>query len=823
MNRHTRTVTLKLSALAAGMLFSGISLADARIPADLAKTLAGAAAGQELNVVVTYSHSGAITSAELATMKSLGIDKGRTMRSLPIAGVLATPAEINALAKQPGVLSIFPNKQLTYFNLESRQISGAARVVENQADFGKAIPYSGKGVTVVINDSGVDGTHADLQYGPHLVQNVLGTTNLAAWDSMLPITYTEGVPQTDLGSGHGTHCAGIVGGTGAKSNGLYRGVAPGADLVGYGSGAVLLVLDAVGGLDYAATNQSSFRSPVRVVSNSWGTSGSFDSTDPVSVATYELYKKGIISVFAAGNDGPGEDTHNPYAQAPWVISVAAGEKNGRLTDFSSRGKRFESGTFTMPDGKSWTYYNEPTITATGVDVISTRDLAGALPPLEAESDTSYIDPAYVPFYTHMSGTSMATPHVAGIIALMLEANPNLTPAQIKDIIEKTATNMTARDTWEVGAGHINAYAAVAMGQGIRNDFGKTVNSLRTFNSNALLKSGGSMDFSLFFSPAAVAPDEKSFTVGAGTSWITATADVSDNTVALVLTSPTGERYGSAISLPQLGERITTTAPATPGVWKLTVRGIGSVSGVAVDPAKVTYGYGAPGYIDGTIDLLDSAGYTGLSDIASNPAKGAIEFAVSRRLADGYADGTFRPNQNLKRSELAQYLVMGVSARQQMPLSKVPSFTDVPVTSPLYPFAESAVSAGAPLRNLSQKDAGLMGVVNGKFYPNDNVSRISLAYAFVQAMGLQAQATGFTGTLSVSYNGQRIPVEDAASIPANLRGYAQSALDSGVLNARFTLTQGPYDLSPTIHAYFDPAAWVTRAGYAVAAGRYAGVY
>jgi serine protease AprX len=332
-----------------------------------------------------------------------------------------------------------------------------------------------------------------------------------------------------------------------------------------------------------------------------------------------------------------------------------------------------------------------------------------------------------------------------------------------------------------------------------------------------------MDFSLFFTPAAVAPEEKSFTVGPGTSWITATADVSDNTVALVLTSPSGERYGSAISLPQLNERITVSAPATAGVWKLSVRGIGSVSGVALDPAKATYGYAVPGYIDGTIDLLDSAGYTGLNDIANHPAKGAIEFAVSRRLVDGYSDNLFRPDQNIKRSELAQYLVMGVSARQQMPLSKVPSFSDVPVSSPLYPFAESAVSAGAPLRDLSQQQAGLMGTANGKFYPNDNVSRIVLAYAFVQALGLQNDAVNFNGTLSVSYNGQRIPVEDAASIPANLRGYAQSALDNGILNARFTLTQGPYDLQPTVHAYFDPAAWVTRAAYSVAVGRYAGTY
>src|SRR5207342_3196374 len=154
-------------------------------------------------------------------------------------------------------------------------------------------------------------------------------------------------------------------------------------------------------------------------------------------------------------------------------------------------KRGESGTFTMPDGKTWTYFNEPTIVAAGVDIVSTRTFTGALPPLEAENDAATLDPAYLPFYTVMSGTSMATPHVAGIVALMLEANPNLTPAQVRDIIEKTATNMTGRAEWEVGAGHISAERAVRIAQGIRTDCGKTLGSPRTFNDHALLKTRGS--------------------------------------------------------------------------------------------------------------------------------------------------------------------------------------------------------------------------------------------------------------------------------------------------------------------------------------------
>jgi serine protease AprX len=117
----------------------------------------------------------------------------------------------------------------------------------------------------------------------------------------------------------------------------------------------------------------------------------------------------------------------------------------------------------------------------------------------------------------------------------------------------------------------------------------------------------------------------------------------------------------------------------------------------------------------------------------------------------------------------------------------------------------------------------MGLVNGKFLPTADVNRLSVAFALVQALGLQNDAVGFNGTLAVSYDGKRIPIEDVASIPASLRGYVQLALDAGLLNARFTVTQSPYDLSPTLHAYFDPTTAVTRAAYAVAASRYAVQY
>ena len=553
-----RRRAFRVCAIAAGLLASGVALADAQLDPQLLQRMERALPTDELQVVVSYRQSTPVSAAQVATLQSLGIAKGVTMRTLPIAGALATPAEIRALAKRDDVASIYFNAPLRYFNKEQREISGAARAVDNPADYGRAIPYSGFGVTVLVNDSGIDATHPDLKFGEHVVQNVLAPQNiLAEVTGIVPYTQIEGVLNTDLGSGHGTHCAGTVGGTGQASQGKYRGVAPGADIIGYGSGGVLLILDAVGGLDYAATNQFTYRSPVRVTSNSWGTSGPFDPLNPVNISTYELYKRGIISVFAAGNDGPGEDTHNPYAQAPWVVSVGAGEKDGVLTSFSSRGKRGESGTFTMPDGKTWTYFNEPTIVATGVDIISTRAPTGALPALGVQQDAT-LDPAAFPYYTYSSGTSMATPHVAGVLALMFEANPNLTPMQAKDILERTAANMTGRLAWEAGAGHLNAYAAVAESAAVRFGWGGTVNALRTFNSNAVLAPGGApLPFSVDFAPVGTLQDFV-FEVGSDVAFVSARAVIGENTLAISLIDPDGSRHVPGLP----GAPVVTVSPST---------------------------------------------------------------------------------------------------------------------------------------------------------------------------------------------------------------------------------------------------------------------
>ena len=812
----------KLALAIAGCILSGTALADAHLASDLQTALASAAPTDQLQVVVTFNNQGTpINADQIAFLRSLGISHAVTMQRLPIAGAVVTPAQIQALASRSDVLSIFPNKQLKFYNQESREITGVARAQANPGDFGRPIPYKGFGVGVMINDSGIDATHLDLTYGDHVVQNVYGSLNL--YDLVgdpAPVSYIEGVPNTDTSSGHGTHCAGIVGGTGARSNGLYAGVAPGAKLVGYGSGAVLFVLDSIGGFDYALVNQFRFAAPIRTISNSWGSSGKFDPTDPVNIASYEAYKAGMFVAFAAGNDGPGEDTHNPYAQAPWVTSVAAGDKQGKLASFSSRGARFESGTFTMPDGKQWTYINQPVITAPGVGVISTRDNLGALPPLAAQDDAN-LNPAYIPFYTTMSGTSMATPHTAGISALLLEANPDLTPDQVKDLLKRSATNIPGYAAWEDGAGYVNAYAALSEASGTRGGFGKTVNSLRTFNANAIELPGGSVPFSVDFSP--VGPTgSQTFQVGSDAAWVNASATPpTGQTVALVLIDPDGNKYGSAISLPAEAPSVSVGAPGKAGTWIITVRGIGSVSGTALDPAHVTNGYSIPGTVTGTINTTRAGGYTGLADIAGSPAAGAIQHGVSRRLIDAEPDGKFHPTDNLLRSDLAEYLVMGAGIRQSLP--KTPSFSDLQTSSFYYPFAEAAVGFGGALKDRTGVANGVMQLKGGLFKGNGTVPRSDLAYSLVQSLGQQSLAAGYSGDVYVTYNNQRIKLDDSSSIPADKRGYAQLAIDLGLMNVRFTLTQGLLDPQPVIHGWFDPARNVTRAEYAVSAGLLADAY
>ncbi|MGB7604726.1 MAG: S8 family serine peptidase [Lutisporaceae bacterium] len=284
---------------------------------------------------------------------------------------------------------------------------------------GSATSYSTTDIVVAVIDTGIDAAHVDLDGG-----------KVIAWKDYINNLTT---PYDD--NGHGTHCSSIVAGTG-EGNSLYKGVASGAALVGVkvldanGSGSMSNV---TAGIDWVVTNKATYG--IEVISLSLGTSGSSDGTDATSLAVNNAVENGIVCFVAAGNEGPAKYTIGAPGAAANAITVGnmadVGEKGFYLAYSSSRGP--------TADGRI-----KPDIVAPGVNIMAAT----------ANSTNGY---------QVMSGTSMATPFTAGTAALMLDANPNLTPAQIKNTIATTAIDWaTSGQDIDYGYGRLDAFAAVKL-------------------------------------------------------------------------------------------------------------------------------------------------------------------------------------------------------------------------------------------------------------------------------------------------------------------------------------------------------------------------
>jgi serine protease AprX len=439
---HVRAVTV--TVVIALIVFSGVAgRAVIQLPGTggltveidplLLEVLGAAGWGQLVEAVVTFDHDPSAT--DLVAVQATGVEM-RPFSVLPMVGVRGTASQIFGLFGLPGLTSIYYNGQLQYFLNQSVPLIGADRVPTE-------LGIMGRGVGVAVIDSGIDGTHLDLRFGRKVIQNVKVAPDLFGAGPIV----VENLANTDTTSGHGTHVASTAAGTGAALAGKYRGVAIGANLVGVGAGEALFVLTALESFDWVLANRSTYG--IRVISNSWGTSGSFSPNDPINVASRMARDAGLVVVFAAGNSGPGANTLNPYCVAPWVICVAAGLKDGRtLADFSSRG---------IPGDPIY----RPTITAPGVNIVAARATTGIVMDTFFAVDLIDIGTDAV-YYLAASGTSMATPHVSGTVALMLEANPALTPDQIKSTLAASATPMAGYEGYQVGAGYLNAYQAVTM-------------------------------------------------------------------------------------------------------------------------------------------------------------------------------------------------------------------------------------------------------------------------------------------------------------------------------------------------------------------------
>lgn len=806
-------------------------------------------------VIVSFNTTNGLNEAQLNVLRGVGINKGFKLQHLGMVATVATAGQVRALASNAAVRSIWSNDRLQYFDSETSTLTGVDRV-RSDASFTNrngGLPVSGKGpFSVVINDSGIDARHDDLKFGTHVVQNVqIVTDEQTLIEGFTSLVVVENLPDTDTNTGHGTHCAGIVGGNGQDSGGKYAGVAPGARLIGTGSGVSLVILNGLGGFEWSMTNQvtpDATGQPynIRVISNSWGGGGAFNPDDPINIATRIAHDQyNMIVVFAAGNSGPGHDTMNPYAKAPWVIGVAAGTKEGGLATFSSRGVEKDK---RLGNSDPTDDYNAPTITAPGTgrefannsarfssDVVSVRSLTNIF--ANGEDADTEIPTAYIPYYTQISGTSMATPFVAGTVALMLDADPTLNPDEVKSILTQTASRMPNYDEWEVGAGYINVHAAVDQ---VFNRNTKTYGTQFTHNFNEPVTEVPNQDptnLHVDFTPAALpgptSTNARSFNVGEGTDIleVMATFDsvanqtldlgLPGNAIGLIATDPSGKTYSSGIALPILDDptREIRVKNPKPGPWTVEVRG---VRGLAAAPqaSLPTSGASTPGPVDINISynrLVPSP----VGDIQGHAAQAEIEFNLRWRMMDTFSDGTFRPDSSVTRQDLAEALYMNTALRQT--LAATPKFTDV--TGITETIAEAVTSKGSNLRDWytaenSAAAGGMLSSSGSAFNPTGVTSRTDLAVALVRALGLDADAKAKAGTnVTVSYSGQTLIVDDNASIPLPLRGYVQIALDKGILQARFSTTQGPFDPLPVLHASVKPNDPNTRAMTAFALDNY----
>ncbi len=208
---------------------------------------------------------------------------------------------------------------------------------------------------------------------------------------------------------------------------------------------------------------------IDVINNSWGNSfRQYDPKDPVNVATRAVTDKGATVVFSAGNSGAenAEASVSPFNQAPWVISVAASTVKRVRGDFSSNGMQYDNmqaerigkggHTVALGDRTGLTW---PDISAPGVSISSSCDTTGTVigPCPPGENDTA-------------SGTSMASPHIAGAAAVVTQANGSLSPARVQDALTATASPVIDAKgnrvpQWQVGYGHVNLDRAVALVRG----------------------------------------------------------------------------------------------------------------------------------------------------------------------------------------------------------------------------------------------------------------------------------------------------------------------------------------------------------------------
>jgi serine protease AprX len=317
--------------------------------------------------------------------------------------------------------------------------------------------YTGAGIGVAVIDSGIASSHDDL--------GASATSKLGQRVAKF-VDFVDNQTAKYDDWGHGTHVAGIIAGSGYDSYGERAGIAPEATIISLkaldaeGKGRISHIIAA---LDWILTNRAQYN--IRVVNMSLG-AGVFESynTDPLTLAAKRAVDAGIVVVAAAGNYGKAKDGTTQYGaigapgNAPWVLTVGASSTEGtvdrrddKIAGYSSRGP-------TMID-----FAAKPDLVAPGTGTVSLATPNS----LFYLTKASFLVPGKRPGllfqpYLTLSGTSMAAPVVAGTVALMLEANPNLTPNMVKAILQFTAEEKKNVTYLAQGAGFLNTLGAVRL-------------------------------------------------------------------------------------------------------------------------------------------------------------------------------------------------------------------------------------------------------------------------------------------------------------------------------------------------------------------------
>ncbi len=704
------------------------------------------------------------TESDLAQLQSIGIVGGTRYRVLPVVTITGTRQQLVAISQLPAVRSIYGNRTFTLTSEpEVRALTGVSRAWKDAEviNANHGLPVTGKNVTVAILDTGIDATHRDL--AGRVIKNLkLADTQSISAGFNFPLN-SEHLENTDSVNGHGTFVAGVASGNGTLSDGKYSGVAPDSRLVGLGAGDLTL-LSVLAGFDYLLSNGRDLG--VKVVNCSFSANTVYDANDPVNVATRMLTKAGISVVFSAGNTGPGQYTLNPYAAAPWVIGVGATDTQARLASFSSRG------VFASPQFR-------PALVAPGVDVVSLRgtgiaNVTGATGLIGA--DTRRLSSTELINYTTANGTSFSAPQVAGAIALMMEANPGLNPAQVKEILQRTATPLPPYYSHETGSGMLNVHAAVleaafpdrhiGMWRGTVDRDQVEFLSDEPTPFSGTVQPGGSYEATLTVPEEAVSA---SVQISWGPLWST-------NDLGLSISDPMGITRAQANTLNLIGlngkrEGVSLLSP-TAGAWRVNVRNtFGELS-----TTQQFYG----------LLEINRTRFGKLQDMGSFSPSVREDIYQSLRSYTMWPIGSkFRADFGVSRSDLATAMVLSARVPQYLPGQS--SYKDVRDANTML-FVESVQAS--PTGSLFIDVAK-----GGQFRPQDNVTRLVAAVALVRAAGLRSEAEAKAGT--------PLTFLDAANIPAELRGYVSVAISNGLLKADSsfkplgTLTRG--DLAQAVAA------------------------